>query len=221
METVNYVPLRILPYRRAAETIEGSPDRIADIITEDKKLLAIPGIGKGMVANLKEIFKEGKLGLHADLLKKYHPSMLELLKIQGLGPKTIALIWSTFQVSDIAGVEKLAREGKIQTLPRMGEKQEQKILKGIEDYRRISGRFHLDVADSTAQKFIEHLSGTPGIEKITPAGSLRRGRDTIGDIDILVTGKGWSANPGTKNGEAAAAIEKTLAFPGIQEVLVK
>jgi len=63
--------------------------------------------------------------------------MLELLKIQGLGPKTIALIWSAFQVSDVAGVEKLAREGKIQTLPRMGEKHEQKILKGIEDYRRI------------------------------------------------------------------------------------
>ncbi|MCU1287274.1 MAG: polymerase family protein [Acidobacteriales bacterium] len=221
MEIANDDPFRIRSYRRAAEAIEGTPERIADIISEDKKVLAIPGIGKGMLFNLKEIFTEGKLQLHTDLLKKYHPSMLELLKIQGLGPKTIALIWSTFQVSDVAGVEKLAREGKIQTLPRMGEKQEQKILKGIEDYRRISGRFHLDVADRTAQKFIEHLSGTPGIDKITPAGSLRRGRDTIGDIDILVTGKGWSAHPGTKNGEAAAAIEKTLAFPGIQEVLVK
>jgi DNA polymerase (family 10) len=219
MEIANDDPFRIRSYRRAAEAIEASPERIADIVAEDKKLLAIPGIGKGMVANLKEMFAEGKLRLHTELLKKYHPSMLELLKIQGLGPKTIALIWSTFQVSDLAGVEKLAREGKIQTLPRMGEKQEQKILKGIEDYRRISGRFHLDAADRTAQKIIEHLSGTPGIEKITPAGSLRRGRDTIGDVDILVTGKAWSA--GAKNGDAEAAIEKTLAFPGILEVLVK
>src|SRR5206468_615419 len=100
----------------------------------------------------------------------------------------------------------------IRALPRMGEKNEQKILKGIEDYRRISGRFHLDEADRTAQKIIEHLTGTPGIEKITPAGSLRRGRETVGDIDILVTGKSWNAKAGTKNGNASAAIEKTLTF---------
>src|SRR3954467_15600500 len=184
MEIANDDPFRIRSYRRAAEAIEGSPERIADIIAEAKKVLAIPGIGKGMLFNLKEIFADGKLQLHADLLKKYHPSMLELLKIQGLGPKTIALIWSTFQVSDVAGVEKLAREGKIQTLPRMGEKQEQKILKGIEDFRRVSGRFHLDDADVTAQKFIEHMTDGPrggmaGVEKITPAGSLRRGRETV------------------------------------------
>ena len=75
------------------------------------------------------------------MLEKYRPSMLELLKIQGLGPKTIALIWSAYQVSDLEGVEKLAREGKIRELPRMGAKQEQKLLKAIEDYRRIAGRF--------------------------------------------------------------------------------
>jgi len=219
MEIANEDSFRIRSYRRAAEAIEALPQAIADIAGEDKKMLEIPGIGKGMVANLKEIFRDGKLQLHADLLKKYHPSMLELLKIQGLGPKTIALIWDAFQVSDLAGVEKLAREGKIRALPRMGEKNEQKILKGIEDYRRISGRFHLDEADRTAQKVIEHLSGTPGIEKITPAGSLRRGRETVGDLDILVTGKAWS--PLSKDGQRAAAIEKTLAFPGILDVLAK
>jgi DNA polymerase (family 10) len=221
MEIANEDSFRIRSYRRAAEALESLPYPIADIASEDKKMLEIPGIGKGMVANLKEIFRDGKQQLHADLLKKYHPSMLELLKIQGLGPKTIALIWDTFQVSDVAGVEKLAREGKIRALPRMGEKNEQKILKGIEDYRRISGRFHLDEADRTAQKLIEHLSGTPGVEKITPAGSLRRGRETVGDLDILVTGKSWSAKAGTKNGNAADAIEKTLTFPGILQVLAK
>ena len=77
-----------------------------------------------MLTNLQEMFKEGKLSLHAELLQKYHPSMLDLLKIQGLGPKTIALIWSAYQVSDLDGVEKLAREGKIRELPRMGEKHE-------------------------------------------------------------------------------------------------
>src|SRR5262249_36044245 len=82
------------------------------------------------------------LAVHRDLIQKYHPSMLELLKIQGLGPKTIALIWSAYKVSDVDGVEKLAREGKIRELPRMGEKHEQKLLKAIESFRKIGGRFH-------------------------------------------------------------------------------
>ena len=112
---------RIRSYRTAAQAIEALPHQIADIISEPKKVLEVPGIGKGMLLNMQEILKEGRLALHAELLKKYRPSMLDLLKIQGLGPKTIALIWSAYQICDIEGVEKLAREGKIRILPRMGE----------------------------------------------------------------------------------------------------
>ena len=141
---------RIRSYRRAAETLEGLPEQVAALVDEPKKLLEIPGIGKGMAANIQELCRGGKLELHQELIKKYHPSMLELLKIQGLGPKTIALLWSAFQVSNVAGVEKLAREGKLRELPRLSEKSEQKILKAIESYRRITGRFLLDEADRTA-----------------------------------------------------------------------
>ena len=179
---------RIRSYRRAAEALEGLPQQVSTLIDEPKKLLEIPGIGKGMAANIQELCGSGKLGPHQELLVKYRPSMLELLKIQGLGPKTIALLWSAFQVSDLAGVEKLAREGKLRELPRLSEKSEQKILKAIEDYRRISGRFLLDEADRIAQKLTEHLRHIKGIEKITPAGSLRRGRETVGDLDVLITG---------------------------------
>jgi DNA polymerase (family X) len=178
---------RIRSYRRAAEALEGHPQQVSELLDEPKKLLEIPGIGKGMAANIQELSREGKL-VHQELLQKYRPSMLELLKIQGLGPKTIALLWSAFQVSDLAGVEKLAREGKLRELPRLSEKSEQKILKAIEDYRRISGRFLLDEADRTAEKLTEHLKHIKGIEKITPAGSLRRGRETVGDLDVLITG---------------------------------
>ena len=104
---------RIRSYRNAAEAIEANPQQISDLISDPKQVLAIPGIGKGMLTNLQEMLKEGKLALHAQMLEKYRPSMLELLKIQGLGPKTIALIWSAYKVSDVEGVEKLAREGKI------------------------------------------------------------------------------------------------------------
>src|SRR5436853_7586547 len=207
---------RIRSYRNAAQAIENHPQPIKDIIGEPKKVLEIPGIGKGMLINLQELFKQGCVSLHAELLKKYHPSMLQLLRVQGLGPKTIALIWSAYQVSDLEGVENLAREGKIRTLPRMGEKHEKKLLKAIEDYRRIAGRFLLDVAENQAGKIIEHLKNYGGVEKVTPAGSLRRGRETVGDLDILVTGKA-----STNGKQREALIARILAFPGILQTLAQ
>ena len=207
---------RVRSYRNAAQVIEALPQQVVDLIKEPKKLLEVPGIGKGMLANMQQILGEGKLEVHADLLKKYHPSMLDLLKVQGLGPKTIALIWSAYQVCDVEGVEKLAREGKIRTLPRMGEKHEQKLLKALEDYRRIGGRFLLDAAEQLAEKLSEYLSQVPGVEKVTPAGSLRRGRETVGDLDILVTGKGCL------HGESRQKmIDHLLSFPGLLEVIAQ
>src|SRR2546430_1975965 len=207
---------RIRSYRNAAQAIEALPQQISDLIAEPKKVLEIPGIGKGMLLNLQEMFKEGRLQLHTDLLKRYQPSMLDLLKIQGLGPKTISLIWSAYQVSDLEGVEKLAREGKIQILPRMGEKQEQKLLKAIQDYRRIAGRYLLDVAENEAQKIADHLRNFPGVEKVTPAGSLRRGRETVGDLDVLVTG-----NACIHDVEREQCIDHIIKLPGLMEIIVR
>ena len=207
---------RIRSYRTAAQAIEALPHQIADIITEPKKLLEVPGIGKSMVGHLQQIFREGRLALHAELLEKYRPSMLELLKIQGLGPKTIALIWSAYQTCDLEGVEKLAREGKIHILPRMGEKHEQKLLKAIEDYRRIGGRFLLDAAGAVADKLVEHLSQVPGVEKVTPAGSLRRGRETIGDLDVLVTGAAC-----VEDACREKLVEHLIRFPGLMQIIAQ
>jgi len=207
---------RIRSYRNAAEAIEAYPQQISELIGEPKKVLAIPGIGKGMLENLKEMMSQGRLPLHAELLTKYRPSMLQLLKVQGLGPKTIALIWSAYQVSDLEGVEALGREGKIRILPRMGEKQEQKLLKAIEDYRRIAGRFLLDAAEAQAEKIVDHLRGFPGIEKILPAGSLRRGRETVGDLDILVTGPACCGDA-----ERQKLIEHIIKFPPLMEIIAR
>src|SRR5438270_6125021 len=207
---------RIRSYRNAAQAIEALPQQISELIDEPKKILEIPGIGKGMLTNMQEMFKEGRLSLHAELLKKYRPSMLDLLKVQGLGPKTIALIWSAHQVCDLEGVEKLAREGKIRILPRMGEKHEAKLFKAIEDYRRIAGRFLLDTAEQLAEKLVQHLLATPGIEKVTPAGSLRRGRETVGDLDILVTGKGCIEAESLQT-----LIEQLRRFPGLLHAIAQ
>jgi DNA polymerase (family X) len=207
---------RIRSYRNAAEAVEAFPQQISDLIGDPKQVLAIPGIGKGMLANLKEMLGEGQLTVHADLLRKYQPSMLQLLKVQGLGPKTISLIWSAYQVCDLEGVAQLAREGKIRVLPRLGEKHEQKLLKAIEDYQRIAGRYLLDAAETQAEKIIEHLRECTGIERVTPAGSLRRGRETVGDLDILVTGPACR-----DDAERQKLIDHVIKLPGLMEIIAR
>ena len=207
---------RIRSYRRAAEAIDALPQQVRDLIQEPKRLLEVPGIGKGMLTNLQELFASGTIGVHAEMLAKYKPSMLDLLKIQGLGPKTISLIWSAYQVADVDGVEKLAQEGKIRILPRMGEKHEQKLLKAIESYRKLTGRFLISVAAETAEALAEHLAKFRGIEKVTPAGSLRRGRETVGDLDLLVTGKACETEPSRQQ-----VMEHILLFPGLTDVIAR
>jgi len=216
MEVQGDDSFRIRSYRRAAEALEGLQEQVAAICEDEKALLAIPGIGKSMATNIREICTTGRLTLHQELLKKYGASILDLLKLQGLGPKTIALIWDSFQVSDIDGLEKLAKEGKLRELPRQSEKSEQKILKAIESYRQVTGRFLIVTADEVAQQIAELLKGMPGVDKITPAGSLRRGRETVGDLDLLVTGK-----VGSNEALRAKTIDKILTFPGIKDVLAK
>src|SRR5215813_8001074 len=174
MKVANEDGFRIRSYERAAEALESWPQQVKEIYQDEKALLAIPGIGKGMAGNIRELMTGGKLDVHEELLKKFRPSMLELFKISGLGPKTIALIWDAFKICDVDGVAKLASEGRLRTLPRLSEKSEQKILKAIESYRQLTGRFLLDIADGIAQKITELLQGVPGEEKVHTTASRHR-----------------------------------------------
>src|SRR5579871_6151281 len=214
MKVANEDGFRIRSYERAAEALEGWPQQVSTMA--EKELLEIPGIGKSMAANIRQLNTTGKLDFHQQMLEKFHPSMLELLKISGLGPKTIALIWDAFKICDVEGVAKLASEGKLRALPRLSEKSEQKILKSIENYRQLTGRFLLNTADEIATKMTDFLAGLPGVEKVTPAGSLRRGRETVGDLDLLVTGKCCDTDS-----QRNAVIDRIVSFPGILDVLAK
>lgn len=216
MKVANEDSFRIRSYERAAEAVESFDQQLSSIYQDEKALLAIPGIGKSMAGHIRQIITEGKLTTHEELLKKYHPSMLQLFKIQGLGPKTVALIWDAFQICDVEGVAKLARDGKLRSLPRLSEKSEQKILKAIENYQQLTGRFPLDAADEVARKLVELLKDLPGVDKITPAGSLRRGRETVGDLDLLITGKFTS-----DEAQREKVVETILNLPGILEILAK
>jgi DNA polymerase (family X) len=208
-------PFRIRSYRRAAEAVEQQTTQLATLAEDPKSLLAIPGIGKGMAANIQAIFSTGTMPLREELLQKYRPTMLELLRLPGMGPKTVALVWSSCQVCDIDGLEAAAKAGELTKLPRMGEKFVTKLLKGIEDHRKNSSRFRIDKAQHHADIISDLIRAFPGIDEITPAGSLRRGRETVGDLDLLVTG------PACEPDVVAAAVEHVAALPLIDKLLAK
>ncbi|MFZ0663217.1 MAG: DNA polymerase/3'-5' exonuclease PolX [Acidobacteriaceae bacterium] len=206
---------RIRSYRRAADAVECSTIQISEIADDPKKLLAIPGIGKGMAANIREMQATGTLPLREELLQKYRPTMLDLLKLPGMGPKSVALMWDALQIASIEELEAAILAERLNDLPRFGKKQIEKLRKGIEDYKRNSGRFLIDVAEIAAEKLIAYLKAFPGLDTIEPAGSLRRGRETCGDLDILVTG------PACAEDQVAAAVEYTAAYPPIVDLIAK
>ncbi len=208
-------PFRIRSYRRAAEAVEQQTTQLATIADDPKQLLAIPGIGKSMVANIQALLSTGTIPLREELLQKYKPTMLDLLRLPGMGPKTVALVWSACQVCDIDSLEAAAKAGHLTKLPRMGEKFVTKLLKGIEDHRKNSSRFRIDKAQHHADTIIALIREFPGIDEITPAGSLRRGRETVGDLDLLVTG------PACEPDVVSAAVEHVAALPLIDKLLAK
>ena len=206
---------RIRSYRRAAEAAEQTTVDLMAAAPETARLLEIPGIGKGMAANLQAIAAAGTLPLRDELLAKYGAGLLDLLKLPGMGPKTVAFLWSAAQVASIAQLAEAIEAGRLAGLPRMGEKQIEKLRKGIDDYRRSAGRYRIDVAEEAASRIAAYLLAFPGIEKVTPAGSLRRGRETVGDLDLLVTG------PACAPEHTAAAVEHVAAYPGIHDIIAK
>jgi DNA polymerase (family 10) len=206
---------RIRSYRRAAEAAEQTTVDLMAAAPETARLLEIPGIGKSMATNLQAIAATGTLPLRDELLAKYGVGLLELLKLPGMGPKTVAFLWSAAQVASIAQLAEAIEAGRLTGLPRMGEKQIEKLRKGIDDYRRSAGRFRIDVAEEAASRIAAYLLAFPGIEKVTPAGSLRRGRETVGDLDLLATG------PACAPQHTAAAVEHVAAYPGIHDIIAK
>jgi DNA polymerase (family 10) len=206
---------RIRSYRHAAEAAEQTTVDLVAAAPSAARLMEIPGIGKGMAANLQAIAATGTLPLREELLAKYGAGVLELLKLPGMGPKTVALLWSAAQIGSIDQLAEAIEGGRLAGLPRMGEKQIEKLRKGIEDYRRSAGRFRIDVAEDAAGRIAAHLLAFDGIKKVTPAGSLRRGRETVGDLDLLVTG------PACAPEHTAAAVEHVAAYPGIHDLIAK
>jgi DNA polymerase (family 10) len=202
---------RIRSYRNAAAAIEGYPERIHDILSDpQRKVTDIAGIGKGLAAVLAEIRERGSFERRDEMLARYPPTALELLKIQGLGPKSIALIFEHYRVSTIDGLERLCREQKLRELPRMGAKLEEKVLRSIAGYRQSAGRFLLSFATEVSEELKAHLRELPGVEHVESAGSVRRGRETVGDVDLLAL-----------CGDPQPVLDHFVRHPRVTEVLIR
>jgi DNA polymerase (family 10) len=207
---------RYRSYEKAAELIGGLPESIEQLAKEPEKLRALPGIGDRMVEHLGEILETGDYALRKKLLKKYPATILEVLQLQSLGPKKAALLWKKFKAGTVADVEKLAKNGKLRDVEGFGEKSEQNILKAVEVFKRSTGRFHIDVAEAAANAIRKHIEKAgKASESVTAAGSLRRGKETVGDLDLLVT----LSDGHTSQKHVDALAEHILKFPGIDQTL--
>jgi DNA polymerase (family 10) len=209
---------RYRSYERAAELLDSLPESIEEMARDPKRLEELPGIGERMSEHIQEILKTGDYSLRKKLLKKYPATILDLLTLQSLGAKKVALLWKNFKAGTVDQVEKLARDGKLRDLAGFGGKSEQNILKAVEVFKRSSGRFLISQTQAAADKLIEYI-GRVGVklESVTAAGSLRRARETVGDLDLLVTfPKGQYSR---KNVDAVE--DYIVKYPEIEETLAR
>lgn len=186
LEIKNENPFKIRAYRNAAETIAHHPDRVATLPPAER--LQLPGVGKDLAAKIGELVDTGAIGYHQELLQEFPPTILDLLHLQGVGPKTVALLYHHLGIRTLEELEAAARDGRLRQLKGMGAKKEGQILKALEERTRTAGRRLSAEAYDTAATLVATLRETAPGAAIAMVGSLRRGCETCGDLDILAAG---------------------------------
>ena len=196
---------KIRAYRTAADTLAAWGDPVARM--DEPQLRELPGIGKDLAAKIRELSASGTCLYHQELLQEFPPTILDLLRLQGVGPKTVALLYSSLNITTVEELAEAARTGRLRDLKGMGAKKEALILKAVEERQKDAGRHLLADTASVSAELVGYLrERAPDVDFI-PVGSLRRGCETCGDIDILAVG----GDP--------ALMEAFLAYPGVERVL--
>ncbi|MEO0115630.1 MAG: DNA polymerase/3'-5' exonuclease PolX [candidate division WOR-3 bacterium] len=207
LEYKGELSFRVIAYRKAARALEELTEDIESIAARGE-LQKIPGIGEGIAKKIDEYLKTGKMKKYEEALAGIEPSLLELLNIQNLGPKTLALAHKELGVNNLADLKKVIEDGSLAKLFRMGEKKVENIKKGIEIYEQTTARIPIDEALKIAEEVVAYLKKSPEVVSVEPSGSLRRMKETIGDIDILVTGK-----------DGAKIVNHFIKYPKVSRVL--
>ncbi len=205
-------PFKIRAYRKAAQNIEALSENLESVYKKGglDALEAIPGIGERIAGKIEQIIKTGKLDLHQKLIKEFPKGFIEMVQTPGLGPKTAMLLYKKLKIDSVDKLEKAAKAGKLRGLPGMGAKKEENILKGLGLKKKVKGRFLLSEALSFVEPIVGTLKKLKEVDQILPSGSLRRFKETIGDIDILVTSK----NP-------KKIMDTFTSLPQVDRVLAK
>src|SRR5262245_5203342 len=180
---------------------------------DDKQLLELPGIGKDLAKKIRELAESGTCRFHQDLLLEFPPTILDLLRLQGVGPKTVALLYSSLNIRTLDDLAAAARDGRLGEPRGMGAKKEALILKALEERQKDAGRHLLSDTTSTAAELVGYLRDRAPVVEFVPVGSLRRGCDTCGDIDILAVG------PAVGSDQAVALMSAFLESPKVERVL--
>ena len=196
---------KIRAYRSAAETIAAWADPVARM--DERQLHELPGIGKDLATKVRELVDTGTCRFHQDLLLEFPSTILDLLRLQGVGPKTVALLYSTLNIRSVDELVAAAHAGRLRELKGMGPKKEALILKAVEERQKDAGRHLLSDTTTIAAEFVAYLRQQAPTAELTPVGSLRRGCETCGDIDILAVGA------------EATLMEQFVAFPRVERVL--
>lgn len=199
---------RVRAYREAARVVESLAEPVARLAAEEGALEELPGIGKDLAGKIREILASGSTGVYDQLLKKYPLPLVQLTELQGLGAKRVRQMHDALGIRDRATLEAAAKAGKLRDLPGFGEKLEQKILHSLSIAEQVAGRMLLGTAWSVAHGIVDLLSALPGVEKVEAAGSFRRCKETVGDLDFLVCG-----------GKPETVMEAFVKQPGAAEVL--
>jgi DNA polymerase (family X) len=199
-------------YERAARLIESMDDDLEDIYKKSgvKGLMEVDGIGKGIAEHIEEYIKTRKLSAYEKLKKEAPIDLESFSSVEGVGPKMLLSLWKNLGVKNIRDLEKAAKAGKVRTLPRFGEKTEENILRSIELSREHRGRFLLGYVSPIVTEFEKNLSSVFGVQKAIACGSFRRGKETIGDVDILVEAE-----------DSKAVMEYFASMPSVEKVLAQ
>jgi DNA polymerase (family 10) len=203
-------PFKVRAYRRAAQIIDHLPDPIADRIARGEDLQEIPGIGEAIAKKSAELVATGKLAAYEELKAQFPAGMIRLLEVQGIGPKTAHRLATELGIDSVAALEQALVDGRVAALPRMGEKTAQNLLRQIQACKGQDRRIPIGEALPIVEEILAALGPLPGVRNLTAAGSLRRFRETVGDIDLM----GTADDPG-------AVVAAFAGLPQIREVLAR
>jgi DNA polymerase (family 10) len=223
LEIKGEVVFKIRAYSRAAESLRALGEDIRTVAAEGR-LEQVPAVGKAIAEKIEELLETGRLAFLERLEEEVPPGLLELLEVPDLGPRKAALFWKELGITDLAGLEAAAREGRLSGLPGMGKKSEERIIAGLQALSRRTDRMTLGLARDHANRWLDWLRSQPGVAQAEMAGSLRRWKETIGDLDLVAavttpipreTAGQESTDTGREAGEPLPLI---AAFTGHQDV---